>query len=295
MTPTATTDPPSLPPMQATLQALREAEESVDRHLTVFESRTANSYPDLARDAREIVEESVFMLEVMLLTAILTELAGEYGVESYKDRRLRSPEALAEIGRRMRCDDLETVFSEHLPPILRRVGKSADELEQTHAPIAELKTIERAVEWAVAACPIGVVEAAARFAGMEEKGHRCRVAYDALRAFLRRVSPERKARVDAVGRAYARGKLSIEESAQIMGVAVQDAIAEFERLGHWRSPEVVQLSEEKRAELLSRLRQDRIDRQGRPRGSADRALRSALASARIEDVDARPWLRTKKR
>jgi hypothetical protein len=154
--------------------------------------------------------------------------------------------------------------------------------------VPSFAAVARQAQALVAACPIGVIERAARLAMLPEQAHRCRVAYDGLRAFLRRADP---GPIDEVGRAYASGALSIAQVAAILAISVPDAVAELEERGHYRSPEVLALHAEHEDAIYRALREDRERRSGEPELSEEHVLRDVIASERIEGVDARPWLR----
>jgi len=98
----------------------------------------------------------------------------------------------------------------------------------------------------------------------------------------------------AAGRAYAEGRLSIDEVAAVLGVVVCDAVALLQEQGFYRSVECLclRLSAESRREKLRAIREERLARAGEPRARPELIVRDVIASQRIEDIDARPWLKT---
>lgn len=96
----------------------------------------------------------------------------------------------------------------------------------------------------------------------------------------------------AAGTAYADGRLSVDEVAILLGITVPDAIAQLEEQGFRREVDDLRLNEAARRERLLAIRSERIARQGNhPEAKPDLVNRDVIASQRIEDIDARPWLR----
>jgi hypothetical protein len=93
-----------------------------------------------------------------------------------------------------------------------------------------------------------------------------------------------------LGQAYADGRLSIDELASLLGADVPDALAHLEQQGFRRVPEHLRLTAEARHERLSRIREDRLARQGEPAPAPELVRREVIASQRIEGIDARQWL-----
>lgn len=94
-----------------------------------------------------------------------------------------------------------------------------------------------------------------------------------------------------VGRLYQRGAMELGDVAKELDDSPTDAIALLEEHGFGRTVETIRLSEEERRARLERIRQDRLERAGKPAYSPDLVRRSTVASERIEGVDARPWLK----
>jgi hypothetical protein len=93
-----------------------------------------------------------------------------------------------------------------------------------------------------------------------------------------------------VGRAYAEGRLSLNEAANLLSMPRPDAVAWLEENGHARDLKVIALTPEERERRLARIRVDRLERNGAPAASKQITTRDVIATQRIEGVDARPWL-----
>lgn len=93
------------------------------------------------------------------------------------------------------------------------------------------------------------------------------------------------------GAAYARGLVSVGELATLLSVHPLDALALLDAAGIHRPIDRVILSPEQRAEILHRLRDDRLKRSGRFEPTAEAIWRDVVGSERIEGVDARRWLK----
>jgi hypothetical protein len=153
-------------------------------------------------------------------------------------------------------------------------------------------TLLRMTASALSACNIGLAEETAAQIGRHPLAHRCRVACEWLRLFLFRRGAEQGRQVRAAGEAYAQGRLSIEEVASVIGVSKDEAICLLERYGYFRPISTIRLRPEDRKARLARLRADRIQRNGVPGADKSLIMRDVVASQRIEDLDARPWLPT---
>lgn len=140
-------------------------------------------------------------------------------------------------------------------------------------------------------CPIEALEYSAYQHGLESWGHRCRLAYDAIRSFVIRNDPSEHNRLKVLGREYLEGNRSVTDVASVLGLKPPDAVALLERYGYARSPEGIQLRTEQRTAIYDKVRKDRLERRGEtPPDSAQAAARDAIASERLEGVDARPWI-----
>lgn len=97
--------------------------------------------------------------------------------------------------------------------------------------------------------------------------------------------------MSVVGRAYAEGRLSVNEVAALLERSVPDAVALLEKQGYRRTVDKLRLTQEEEARMLEKIRAERIARGGKPHVEKDLVQRDVIASQRIEGIDARPWVR----
>lgn len=237
--------------------------------------------PRARAEVLEVLENSATLLELAAFGALFHELAGEFGCETWED--VAAIEAFEEaLSRRVPFD---------IGGVVRRV-LSAEELARMETPRGQLfpqAALVRSAAGLTGSCPIEELEQAAAEHGVPERGYRCRISYDALRAFLARHGDDR---LRILGRVYAEGGMSVEEVAKVMRIAVEDAAALLQEHGFARSMETWRLDEAERERAYAAMRADRLARYDEPVARDDEdARRDTIASARIEDVDARPWLR----
>ncbi len=143
----------------------------------------------------------------------------------------------------------------------------------------------------LAACPIDDLVQHALEAGLEKDGHRCRQSFDWLEAFVRRNRYIQSAASTVIGRAYAEGRLSIEEVSSLLSMQPPDAVAWLQDNGYARDIDMIRLSDGQRNERLAQLREARLA-SSKPIVEAAlvrAATRDTLASQRIEDIDAGRW------
>ena len=233
----------------------------------------ADSPADLARD----LDGAVQLLEQLVLGACAAEALAE-------DPRLDAVDWRAHVQVHSGIE-LER-WERDQPPA--PPGPSIEELAR-EAPSA-LPEIVAYAQAHYASCPIGALEEIADRLGDPQRRHRARLAYDRLHAFLVRRDPTTDERLKVIGRLYAAGQVSIGEAAGLLASSVPDAIALLEPRGYARPLETLGLSEPERERIFGALRVDRERRAGRPEPSEDRVRRSAIASERIEGIDARAWL-----
>ncbi|MBT9555931.1 MAG: hypothetical protein IV100_07880 [Myxococcales bacterium] len=113
-------------------------------------------------------------------------------------------------------------------------------------------------------------------------------AFVKMQAFL--VRHEAAPETLALSTLYAKGSVSAQEFADVLKLSVPDGIALLEELGACRPIGVMRLSTEERRSKAERLRGSRSTVRENPELDAAHAARSVIASQRIEDVDARPWV-----
>ena len=146
-----------------------------------FESGLRSQYLRLDSSAvelqsqRALIQKSAYFLEVLLVGAFIHEVLGETGVkfsdvtpEIAKDLHART---LAMCGL-----DLEEVMQNALTHLRFKDSKGPEFTLSREAVV-------RAMKSALEIWPIDHLEQVAAEQGMETWGHRCRVAYDGIRAF----------------------------------------------------------------------------------------------------------------
>jgi hypothetical protein len=83
---------------------------------------------------------------------------------------------------------------------------------------------------------------------------------------------------------YKQGILTIQEVARELQVSVPDAVV---LMGQGRALPVIALTEEERATLLRKIREDRIIRNNHPGFNEEDLIRSTIATQRLSGIDAR--------
>lgn len=178
------------------------------------------------------------------------------------------------------------------------VATCQDAIQVIELPPGEpsIPTIDEFLPTARAAlelCPVSALQTEAGRIGRPELGHRIRVAYDSIRAFVLRSDPRYQRQIHMAGAKYMQGVLSPSEAASLLGVSVPDAIQVLEDLGYARPVEVMRLDSAERDVMLATIRADRLFRDGEVGFSPSEVNRLVVASERLEGVDARGWLQDK--
>lgn len=229
----------------------------------------------------DIVTKSAVILELFWVAACVYEDAKRRGwaIESL------SPEQLVELERYAKA-----MTRLDPPSVARDVEQHLGKPDLRDASVPQFSGVLRAVRSMLVACPIDAIEMASVRLAMEPWGHRCRVAYDGVQAFVNRCDDGASERVNLVGRQYAEGSLTIQEVAQLLELHVVDAVVELEIKGFARAPSVISLEDTERERILARLREDRCSRNGVYEATREGIARDVVASERIEGVDARRWI-----
>ena len=149
--------------------------------------------------------------------------------------------------------------------------------------------VVRAVQSLVLHVPDQRLEAARSAA--PELAHRCRLTLDGLRGFLARHTHPARDVMAVAGQAYAESRLSVDEVAALLILPVHDAVALLEEHGFRRSVEALRLDPAARKARIAELAKEHRLRSGAPIVDPAWVEREVIASQRIEDIDARPWLR----
>lgn len=244
----------------------------------------STSYPSIRLDEppSRLLRKSAAALEMLQLIGGIWEFLATRGLRWVE----LSPSLLGQIEsdvlKRVRLD-AEAVALEFLdcfgpPPSVPAVIE----------PSAE--ALSRAVRSALEQIPIEHLEDLAARTGLEPFGHRCRVAYDALRAFTRRIDPAQQNQLRVAGEAFARGSLSLVDIATLLAVHPVDAVDLLESHGYYRPVEALALGDDERKTRLAAIRADRLHRGGAPAWTQEAISRDTVASERIEGVDARRWI-----
>lgn len=234
--------------------------------------------PEVVAGMRADLRLCVEQLELMALAACVLEVLSDHP-------ELPRHEQVALVGRSVGIDLERTLRDISVPegptPTLDDIAPRA---------ATELVTLVPYLRHRTASCPIEQIEQVFRGLGDPGDAHRARRAYDALHSFLLRHDPSTHDRLKVVGRLHAAGQLSIGDASALLGCSVPDAVALLEARGYARSLDVIRLQPEARADLLARVRADRLRRGGAPAPSEERVQRNVIASERIEGIDARAWL-----
>ena len=233
-----------------------------------------------------VIRKSAVFLEVLHSSAVLHEVMAEQGIATYADAGRQAVQLVEVVSERTRL---------HLLSLLKEASSTLEyptrEANQAlEAEVLSIPAVVRVVRSVVDACPIEELKASNERLNLEVIRHRCRVAYDALQAFVRRHDPKQKAQLQVVGRHYGDGALSLTEAATLLEMHAVDAIALLEESGYGRSPEAIALTETDRSHAYSAIRADRLERKGTFVPSRDEVSRDAIANSRIEGVDVRSWI-----
>ncbi len=237
---------------------------------------------DLPDSPTHLVEQSACFLELLLVSAVFRESHSEL---SYSLAEI-TPEIAAELRRR-------TIAMCGLDPAV--VVDDARRHLQINSPAKpefqlSVEALVREMKSALEVCPIGHLEHLAAANRIENWGHRCRIAYDGIKAFVLRNSPNQKAQISVLGREYVRGSLSVNDVATLLELHPVDAAALLESRGFNRGMEQIALDAAQRSRILARMRSDRLARDGEPAWTNESIARDVVASERIEGVDARHWI-----
>jgi len=266
-------------------------------HFSDAEQRLRDRYLQLGSDIREerirndpesLVKNSARLLEVVLVAACVQEALHDLDV----DRDNLTPEAAERIRERVR-------FMQGLDPAQvldeaeRHLIHDHRERSGDHSFRLSMEVVLRSVRSLVEVCTVAYLEAVAAELGIEPWGHRCRVAYDALKAFVVRNDPGEQPGLSVLGRKFVEGSLTVSELSAVLRVHPSDAVKLLEDHGFHRSPEQLRLSETDRSGIFEAMRSDRMARGGAPDYRREHVLRDTLASERIEGIDARRWVTTR--
>lgn len=252
-----------------TLPAIKPATETTPEEVSAIDVTLAE----------DVLSRSAQLLEFYAVLAAYCEAAAELG----ESREPRDVLAQAQVIARL---DVVQVLSEatHSGLLVATPARANHE----PAPLPTIETVTRICNAFLAACPIADLERLASAAKQETFGHRCRRAYDTLSSLTRRntvqVGPAQK----VLGRAYSTARMTVAEIAEALSMPTWDVVAFLEEHGYARPLEAIQLSQAEREQTFALLRQARL--QGGRAPNDQTVARHVIATQRIEEVDARPWI-----
>lgn len=236
-------------------------------------------------DPSAILDISVRFLEQRRAIAGITEALHRLNVRTRSEFATRGSEVIVLARRLTRIDPVEVLARDarFVKSVEAAGGTTPGELPEDY-----LQRLARGIRSLLAACPIDELVKLGEDSGLPDQGHRCRLSYDWLSTFVRRHAPDMDPTKDIVGQAYAEGRLNIDETTSLLMIPVSDAVAWLEEHGYARDVELIKLDATERSKILARIRDDRI---AGSRAVDDRlAVRDVVATQRIEDIDARPWI-----
>ncbi len=251
-------------------------------------STVAPSLPSMPGEA-DVLERSARSLEFMLVIAAYNEVVVECGIKTFADFKMQTDRLLGLVRHSTGLDPMSVIRASRplfSAEVLERVPNDND-----RAP-PDMQGVLREGNATLAACPIEELEEVSRRLSLEQVGHRCRHAYDALTALLRRNDPSCDRARKVIGLAYSEARLSLAEAAAAMQLSLPDAIVFLEEHGYARPLKSIELAEEFRTARYEAMRRDRFARAGAvPHDAPSLVVRNVIANQRIEGVDARRWVR----
>lgn len=235
--------------------------------------------------ASEILTRSVRFLEQRRAIAGIAEAFHRLDIRTSAEFESRSSEAILLARHLTRIDPIEILARDDGFVLAAR---NAGQALQTRLPDDFLRGIVRGMQSLLAICPIEQLVVIGTQLGRTDEGHRCRLSYDWLDRFIRRHSSGIDPTRDIVGQAYADGRLEVHEASSLLMMHISDAVAWLEDHGFARDIALTQLDEDERSAVLAEMRRDRMA--GTRPVREEIIDRDVIASQRIEDVDARPWI-----
>lgn len=246
---------------------------------------TSPARPSLAPELSTKLQELRDFQQLVIAVAAVHEATDELGIATWA-RLTDAAATILDLARRIAGFDPQ--------PVLVRVPRKTSPARDPSAPVGDhLVTMVSLAKTMVSSWPIDVLERVGHSLGVGELAHSLRLGHAWLNAFALRHSSGDNRALRAAGRAYSESRLTLEEVALILGGTVPDALAWLDANGFGRGVDAMRLSDEARALAFSRLRADRLERGGRPVFDQQFVARDVIATQRIEDVDARPWIPTR--
>lgn len=257
------------------------------------EARLRPLYLRLERDAvmsqgrgedKELVQNSARFLELFLVAVCFAEVMGDTasalpGVPMLRDWLRRTADLTGLDPKEVAREALI-----HLPGFAELTATA-----EPSAPVS-FSALVRASRSLLEACPIDGLERMAAARGLESWGHRCRLAYDGIQAFVLRSDPREHSRLRIVGEQFTRGLLSLAEIETLLSLDRVDVLQLLQSHGYQRPLAQLELSPQERADRLAAMRRDRLARAGNFEFTHEDVARDVIASERLEGVDARRWI-----
>jgi hypothetical protein len=255
------------------------------------ETRLRIDYRNIPQAPQETVRQFLrgvtAFIECLYVSFVFIEVARRQGAQTVADA----------VARR---DDIETLvhaLTKLWPAeVLRDNPWMTRQAPSSPTPLQELPKLDSlvlAVSSLVGAFPVKELVDLATKVALQEVGARTQVAHDGLGRFAKRNDPLTDQRLRIVGPDYATGHLSLQDVTHALATSEQDAVALLEEYGYARPLEHFALTEEKRSAHYGALRQARLQRMGKPHARPTDIARDVIATQRIEDIDARPWIEPK--
>lgn len=238
----------------------------------------------------ELLERSAHFLEQRQVVAGIMEAMDQLGVQTFAEFEERSQRVVRLAQQLTRVDPIAVLVRD---PEYARIALEASKSGGAFETLPEnmLSSVVRAMSSLIEFCPIEDLVELGETLEREDLGHRCRDAYDWLKAFVRRHARSEDEPQRLIGRAYVEGRLSLNEVSRILAWSRPETARWLERMGYARDLTVIRLTDEEREERLAKIHRDRVERKGRPVHSEELAARDVIATQRIEDVDASPWIK----
>jgi hypothetical protein len=236
--------------------------EKLDRWARETFSKVPLDLP-LGTDPFEILQRSVRHLDQWRALAGIAEAVSSSGARTFGEVFEQFESIISRAQLLTRIDPLAVFLSdEKIVAAAKRAHRQPKPDEPF--PLAVTPVFVRGLSSLLEFCPIEELVALGEKLGHPDLGHRCRLSYDWLRAFVRRQTPGEQETLHIVGRAYAERRLTLGDAAHLLSMPRTDAVAWLEEYGYARDLEAGALTPDERSARYARMRQDRIARKGEP-------------------------------
>jgi hypothetical protein len=235
-------------------------------------------------EARQFLRGVTAFIECLYVSFVFVEVARGQGCQTIPEavEQHEDIERLVHALTKLRPAE---VFRDN-PLAVRRLSKAPPATDD----LPKLDRLLLIVSSFVGAFPVRKLVDLAIEVGLQDFGARIQVAHDGLDRFAKRNDPLTDHRIRIVGPDYAAGQLSLGDATHALAMSAPDTVALLEKFGYARPLEHIALTEERRALHYGALRRSRQQRHGKPHAEPSAIARDVIATQRIEDIDARPWL-----